>query len=108
MLPIASAQGQQHSLGSNEWMYWELNVTQDASTVLVQLNRTAGDPVLFLKPAQAGFQVRQALPCPELLTMHEHRAGLLAWDASQRKAQCRGFGSAQCLGSAPAQASLEL
>ena len=58
MLPIASGQGQQHSLGSDEWMYWELNVTQEASTVLVQLNRTAGDPVLFLKPAWLGFQVR--------------------------------------------------
>ncbi len=70
VLPIASGQEQLHSLGSNEWMYWELNVTQDASTVLVQLNRTAGDPVLFLKPAQAGFQVRQPPPCSRLPGLH--------------------------------------
>ena len=49
-----------HSLGSNEWMYWELSVPDNASTVLVQLNRTAGDPVLFLKPLGAGFQVTSA------------------------------------------------
>ena len=59
---MVSGQAQLHSLGSNDWMYWELDIEQDASTVLVQLDRTAGDPVLFLKPAQAGFQVTGVSP----------------------------------------------
>jgi len=57
VLPAVLGQEEPHSLGSDEWMYWELNVTQDGSTVLVQLQRTAGDPVLFLKPLEAGFKV---------------------------------------------------
>jgi hypothetical protein len=52
---------EQHSLSSNGWMYWSLNVTQGATAVSVQLKRSAGDPVLFLKPAAAGFQVKSAL-----------------------------------------------
>jgi hypothetical protein len=49
---------EQHSLSSDDWMYWSLNLTQDATALSVQLNRSAGDPVLFLKPAEAGFQVQ--------------------------------------------------
>ena len=64
MLLIAEGQEQLHSLGSKEWMYWELNVRENASTVLVQLNRTAGDPVLFLEPVGAGFQVSSAFYVP--------------------------------------------
>lgn len=60
VLPVVPGQAQLHGLGSNDWMYWGMDVLQDGSTVLVQLNRTAGDPVLFLKPVQAGFQVTQA------------------------------------------------
>lgn len=58
MLPATPGQVEQHSLSSDDWMYWSLNLTQDATSLLVQLNRSAGDPVLFLKPAEAGFQVR--------------------------------------------------
>ena len=47
-----------HTLLTNAWMYWNLNLGEDAAAVIVQLNRTAGDPVLFLKPAGEGFQVR--------------------------------------------------
>ena len=61
MLPATPGQLEQHSLSSDDWMYWSLNLTQDATSLLVQLNRSAGDPVLFLKPAEAGFQVRTAL-----------------------------------------------
>ena len=43
-------------------MYWELNLRQEAASVLVQLNRSAGDPVLFLKPAVAGFVVSLVQP----------------------------------------------
>ena len=53
---------EQHSLESNDWMYWELQLTQEAASVLVQLNRSAGDPVLFLKPAGAGFLVSLVPP----------------------------------------------
>ena len=55
-------QEEQHSLATNDWMYWELNLAQEAASVLVQLNRSAGDLVLFLKPAGAGFVVRPAQP----------------------------------------------
>ncbi len=48
---------EQHSLAPNDWMYWSLELEDDAAAVIVQLNRTAGDPVLFLKPAGQGFQV---------------------------------------------------
>lgn len=46
-----------HTLSSADWMYWELLLEQDADAILVQLTRTAGDPVLFLKPQSEGFQV---------------------------------------------------
>ena len=62
VLTAVRGQEEQHSLESNDWMYWELNVQQEAATVLVQLNRSAGDPVLFLKPAGAGFLVSPLQP----------------------------------------------
>ena len=46
-----------HSLASADWMYWELQLEEDAAAILVQLTRSAGDPVLFLKPQLEGFQV---------------------------------------------------
>ena len=46
-----------HTLSSADWMYWELLLEQDADAILVQLTRTAGDPVLFLKAQSEGFQV---------------------------------------------------
>ena len=62
VLTAIPGQEEQHSLDSNDWMYWELNLTQEAASVLVQLNRSAGDPVLFLKPAGAGFLVSLVQP----------------------------------------------
>ena len=55
-------QEEQHSLATNDWMYWELNLAEEAASVLVQLNRSAGDLVLFLKPAGAGFVVSHLRP----------------------------------------------
>ena len=46
-----------HTLSSADWMYWELLLEEDADAILVQLTRSAGDPVLFLKPQLEGFQV---------------------------------------------------
>ena len=56
-------------------MYWSLNLTQDATALSVQLNRSAGDPVLFLKPVKAGFQVKAALLNPT--KMHRVPCGAL-------------------------------
>ena len=55
-------QEEQHSLETNDWMYWELILKEEAASVLVQLNRSAGDLVLFLKPAGAGFVVSPLRP----------------------------------------------
>ena len=62
MLAARLGQEEQHSLDTNDWMYWELNLKEEAASVLVQLNRSAGDLVLFLKPADAGFVVSFVQP----------------------------------------------
>ncbi len=54
---LAWAATEQHTLSSNDWIYWELDVPQDAAALMVEMNRTSGDPVLFLKPKGLGFQV---------------------------------------------------
>jgi hypothetical protein len=47
-----------HTLSSNDWMYWQLEVGEEgAQAIMVQLERWAGDPVLFLKPKDGGFEV---------------------------------------------------
>lgn len=62
VLAATLGQEEQHSLATNDWMYWELNLAEEAASMLVQLNRTAGDLVLFLKPASAGFVVSPVHP----------------------------------------------
>lgn len=46
-----------HTLSSSDWMYWELVLDQDAAAIVMELTRSSGDPLLFLKPQSAGFQV---------------------------------------------------
>lgn len=65
VLPPGSEE--QHTLSSADWMYWQLEVTQDGAAITVQLNRTSGDPVLFLKPSDLGFQVGIISPLTEVL-----------------------------------------
>ena len=62
--PLTPGVEERHTLSSGDWMYWDLEVTQDAAAIVVQLNRTSGDPVLFLKPKGLGFQVRHASTHP--------------------------------------------
>ena len=38
------------------WAYFELEVPPGVQGLLVEMNRSAGDPVLVVKPAPAGFR----------------------------------------------------
>ena len=59
--PLVPDAPEAHTLASNGWMYWEVVLEADAAALSVQLTRSAGDPVLFLKRADQGFQARQTI-----------------------------------------------
>ena len=61
--PLAPGAPEAHTLAANGWMYWEITLGQDAAALTVQLTRSAGDPVLFLKRADRGFQARADAGC---------------------------------------------
>eukprot|EP00899_Mesostigma_viride_P007560 jgi/Mesvir1/16805/Mv15170-RA.2 len=54
ILPLSS-DWQHTSLVKGNWAYYEVEVSQPGSSLLVELKRTRGDPVLFVKEVNGGY-----------------------------------------------------
>lgn len=61
-VPIAQLNDSQmvgnSGLEAGQWEFYQITLQQDETTLLVELTRTRGDPILFVKGIQEGYEVR--------------------------------------------------
>lgn len=49
------------ALPAASWAYYAVTLPMDASTLIVEMSRTRGDPILFLKGLNEGFEVSKRI-----------------------------------------------
>mmetsp|Transcript_12582 Transcript_12582/g.37821 ORF Transcript_12582/g.37821 Transcript_12582/m.37821 type:complete len:987 (+) Transcript_12582:235-3195(+) len=53
---LAAGQAAARTVPVGGWLHFDIHVPENVEQLVVEMNRTTGDPVLFVKPLAAGFQ----------------------------------------------------